>query len=280
MHKLEVFGLDAKAPQAATAYSYPERWDECSVAHLATIAALTSVQLPELDVPLPEAEEKSRHEQHDAYLRLWLLRQLSEIPDEVFARLDVSGLLELVVDEIGAERVELLPSLSWCMKAPLFAKSLVPEVTVRGQVYTGPGNLLSGMSVLQWGFCDLLLTKLSTTPDVETMHKLLGALYVEKGQPWNNEHIEVRGAALSALDDRTKLAAVINYRGLRTAMAMKYERCFRGGAVDKHGVRGMIVRMAGPKFGTVEQTRSADLNDVLIHVEQLLMDEERNKQNA
>lgn len=275
MHTLEVFGLDAKQPAKAKKYTYPGSWEECTVAQLAAVAAMNSVGLPKLEVVVPGEEETRRFEIYQGHLRLWLLRQLSGMPDKEFERIAPDGLLELATDDMGIARVKLLPSLDWAVAPPVFAKSLLPTVTVRGVAYTGPGNLLSGFSVLQWGFCDHLLVKLAKTGEKEAMHQLLGALYTEAGSTWDNSGIEARGEALSKLDDRTKLAAVINYRGLREAVRVKYPKCFKGGQADKHGVRGMIVRMAGPKFGTVDQARAADLNDVLIHVEQLILDDER-----
>jgi hypothetical protein len=114
--------------------------------------------------------------------------------------------------------------------------------------------------------------QLASTGTAEDLDKVLAALYAPAGERWDNTVLEHHASVLHQLDDRTKLAAVLNYRGLRAALAKRYPLCFRGGKADPRGMQGMAVRMAGPKFGTVEQTYDANLHDVLVHVEQLIKD--------
>jgi hypothetical protein len=40
----------------------------------------------------------------------------------------------------------------------------------------------------------------------------------------------------------------------------------------------MVVRMAGPKFGTVQQAYHANLHDVMVHVEQAIEDADKAEQ--
>ena len=266
MHSLEVIGQ-------AHAYRFPGEWKECSVAQLGTIAALTSVR--------PPAEARPDvQEYHEAHLRLCLLRQLTGMPDDVFGRIATEDLIGIRSDELGIAHAAFLPELDWCLAEPLWSESMLPTVVVRKATYQGPTDRLGRFSVLQWGFCDALLQNLANTGNAKDLHLLLGALYHKEGTTWSNKTIEQRADVLAQLDDRTKLAMVLNYRALRAWLAAKYWRCFKGGKADAHGVQGMIVRMAGPKFGTVEQTRHADLHDVLIHVEQSIEQDELLKQQT
>jgi hypothetical protein len=270
MHTLTVLGTNPKDPAEGRDYSYPAQWSECTIAQLGLVAALTSVGID------PDADDETR-ERAMAHVRLRLLHELTCMADAVFAKIEVTDLLSVMADADGAERVALLPSLDWCFAEPLFDESLVPEVVVRGTRYQGPTKRLGRFSLKQWGMCDLLMGQLAKSADPKDLHHLLGALYHQAGTEWNNEGIEARGAELAKLDDRTKLAAVMNYRGLRAWMARKYRAAHRGGKADPHGLQGMVVRLAGPKFGTVQETYSANVHDVLVHVEQSI--EEAQRQN-
>lgn len=271
MHTFTVYGTDAKDPSVGRDYLLPGAWEECTVAHLGIVAALTSVGIA------AEADDDTR-ERAECHLRLCLLHQLTHMADQVYSQIDPSDLLQVVIDDIGAERVALLPQLDWALTEPQFHQSLVPEVVVskgrKKTTYTGPNDQLARMTVKQWGFCDALLAKLATTGEAQDLHNLLGALYHPEGTAWNNADIEARGAALYDLDDRTKLAAVMNYRGLRNWLAAKYRRAFKGGKTDPHGMQGMVVRLAGTKFGKVDEAYDANLHDVLVHVEQSIADQE------
>lgn len=275
MHTLTIYGIDRLSPDEGVDYPFPGAWHECTIGQLATIAALTSA-------PRPPAEDAQATERAEAHLRLALLRELSAMPVKAFTALEPTDLLTVVLDDIGAERITLLPQLDWCMAPPCYAKSMLPTVAVRKGIrrirYQGPTDKLGRFTLLQWGFCDRLLGEVLSTGSDEAMNNFLGALYHEEGRPWCNQRIEARGAVLAHLDDRTKLAAVLNYQALRADLATSYPRAFRGGKADPYGMQGMVVRMAGEKFGTTEATGRANIHDALIHIEQSITDAEELKQ--
>lgn len=277
MHTLTIYGIDPLSPDVGVDYPFPGAWQECTIGQLGTIAALTSV-------PPPPVEDLAATERAEAHLRLALLRELSAMPVKAFTSLDVGDLLTVVLDDLGAERVALLPQLDWCMAAPSFHTSLVPAVVVRKGLrrhrFKGPTDRLGRFSLHQWGFCDTLFAQLQRTGTEEAMSNLLGALYHEEGRKWCNDRIEERGELLAHLDDRTKLAAILNYRGLRAGVVASYRQAFKGGDSDPYGMQGMVIRMAGEKFGTVQAAPGANIHDVLIHVEQSIADAEKAKQNS
>lgn len=266
MHSLEVIGQER-------AYRFPGEWKECTVAQLGTIAALTSVR------PAP-GDDADLNQYHEAHLRLCLLRQLCDMPEAEFLRIATEDLIGIRSDELGIAQAAFLPELDWCLAEPQWHESMLPELLVRKVRHQGPTDRLGRFTVLQWGFCDALLQNVASTGQAKDLHLLLGALYHVDGEAWSNKTIEARADKLAKLDDRTKLAAVLNYRALRAWLTAKYPRCFKGGKADPHGIQGMIVRLAGDKFGTVDVTRHANLHDVLIHVEQSIEAEEVLKQNT
>lgn len=266
--------MDPLSPDEAQEFRFPGSWQECTIGQLGTIAALTSAPRPKPSGD-PDVDHRAA-ERAEAHLRLALLRELSAMPVRAFLALDPTDLLTVTLDELGAERVSLLPQIDWCMAPPCFAISLLPYVSVRRRLrsarFQGPSDRLGKFSLHQWGFADMLLAKLQVSGREEDMNNLLGALYHDVGTPWDAAGIEARGTVLSRLDDRTKLAAVINYQGLRADLAKAYPNAFRAGKADRHGMQGMVVRMAGPKFGTTAETGRANVHDALIHVEHSIQD--------
>lgn len=266
MHKLELIDADGRS----RTYDLPGSWGECTVAQLGTVAAL-------LSAGLEHAQDK---EMSDVHMRLRLLHELTGMSDAEFARIEPSDLLALRPDAMNVQRVALLPWLDWAMEPPVWHSSALPAVTVAGKRWQGPPDGLGTWGLKQWGFADALLQRLgSEQASAEALAHLLGALYHPAGTAWNNEQIEERGALLvQALDARAQLAAVLNYRALRAGLTQRYPRCFKGGEADPRGIQGMVVRMAGPKFGTVEQAYAANVHDVMVYIEQTLEEDQRQPQ--
>jgi hypothetical protein len=262
MHQLEVLTTRKRTMR----FSFPGAWEECTPQQLGVIAALLS------------AGHDTTEDREQCHLRLRLLHELSGMPDKVFCRIAPEDLLGLRSDELGIDRVALLPELDWALKPPAWERSLVPCLSVNGTRFSGPTDRLAHMTLLQWGFCDQLMQRLGRLACPEALHELLGALYHPTDSTWDHEHIEERAAQLAGVDDPTKLGAVLNYTGLRAWLSARYPRCFKGAQQDPHGIQGMVVRMAGPKFGTVQQTYHANLHDVMVHVEQAIEDAERTEQ--
>lgn len=269
MHSVELIDANGNT----TKHTLPSAWAECSVAQLGAIAALTSVGLP------PDATDETK-ERAEALLRLHLFRALCGLTDAQYDRIEVSDLLAIETDDIGAERVALLPWVNWALKEPMFQQSLVPHVLLKKKKWNGPRDGLERWTIKQWGFADALLMKLASNGTPENLHNLLAALYVPAGETWSNDRIEAHAAQLAALDDRTKLAAVLNYRGLREWLRGRYHKAFRGGKADEHGLRGMAVSLAGTKFGTTKEAYDADLHDVLTHVVQSIKEREEAESRA
>jgi len=262
MHQLEVLTTRKRTMR----FSFPGAWEECTPQQLGVIAALLS------------AGHDTTEDREQCHLRLRLLHELSGMPDKVFCRIAPEDLLGLRSDELGIDRVALLPGLDWALMPPRWEKSLLPTVQVDRAHFIGPTDRLANWTLIQWGFCDQLMQRLGRLACAEALHELLGALHHRAGEPWDHEGIEKRAAALARLDDATKLAAILNYRGLRNWLSDRYPQCFKGSGQDPHGIQGMVVRMAGPKFGTVQQAYHANLHDVMVHVEQAIEDADKAEQ--
>jgi hypothetical protein len=274
MHTFEVFGTYKKDLAKPRVYTYPEAYDECTPDQLAMVAAIQTVT------------NSGDSDEEQIGMRLRLLRELAGIPVKYFGPegVNLEDLVDVRMDDMSVERFAFMPSLDWAFKPPVWQKSVVPEIHVGKSRFQGPTDRLSKFTLLQWIFCDNLLQAFHAGRTEEDLNKFLAALYyddqVEDTETgalvyrWNSERIDERAQLLSDTDEKLKLAAVMNYQGLRGWVVGKYKRCFRGGDTDPHGPIGMVVRLAGPKFGTTKEVKGANMHEVFVHVDQSIMDAE------
>lgn len=268
MHTLTVLGTDPRKPLKGRDWHFPGGWAECDVNQLGRAAALLSVPLP---------TDVAKRQNAEMHLRLQLLKHLSGIPEHLFNHptFDTEDLIGVQPDALRIPRAAFLPQLDWALTDPVWDKSLVPELRHGKKRWVGPTDRLANFTVLRWGFCDALLERAIATTKEEDLNNLLAALYTAWDEPWSNKNLEQRGREMARLAPIEKLAAVMNYRGLRGWLVQRYAPCFKGGERDPDGIQGMIVRLAGPKFGSTKKARHADLHDVLVHVRQTILDAEQ-----
>jgi hypothetical protein len=210
-------------------------------------------------------------------LRFRLLRLLAAIPKRTFLRIKYfSDLITATPD-----KAVVLPQLDWLLAPPVFHKSIVPHFTVGEQRFAGPDNDLDNFSIVQLSFADICLSAFIEHSTGENLNNILGALYVPEGRTWNHRDIEARGAQLASLPLHRKLGAVLNYRGLRNTLPIRYRRTFSGkGSSDDFGIDGLVVGIAGEKFGKVTEAGTMPLHPVLVHCETMRIRDEEIKAQA
>lgn len=266
MHTLELIG-----PRGIIAtYSYPGSWEEVTSEQLPLLIALVTRKVP---APPDHADQEEYARAVDAHLRMHVLRHLTNMPDHLFDRLAPDDLVAVTEDEIGVQQASLLPSLDWITQVPMFTTSKLPTLQVGGCTWQGPRDRLARMCVDQWLYADLLYNRFAAGAATDQhLNELMAALYQPAGTRWSSRRIEALATELADLPVATKLAAAANYRGLREWVRLQYPNFSRGKDADPHGGRGLIVRLAGPKFGTTRQVRRAEIHDVFVHVEQCILD--------
>ena len=273
MHEITILGLNKRNPMRGRTWKFPGGWEECTLEQLGVASLFMAVPKPE------EEEERARLE---VVQRMHLLRELSGIPDAVISRKDfpMDELIGVRTGELGVESAALLPGLDWCFTEAVFHQSLLVEVWHNKAKWLGPTHMLGNFSVERWQFTDHCLQVFANSGAQVDLHNLLGALLVPYGAEWNHDGIEARGHALASLPDKAQLGAVANYRAMRAYLAVKYHKAFRAGEADPHGMRGVFVRLAGPKFGTTKKAKKGDLHDMLVHVEQAITEADELKKQA
>lgn len=275
MHTLELLTGPGRSPQV---HEFPGAWHELRPAHAPALALLVGC--------LPD----------EVHTRLLILRTLTGLPASTFAAPHGVPLDDLctVVEAAGGKPLEVrfLPQLDWCFTPPdlwnpqaphLPAKSLLPTVQLEGATWTGPADGLDNFTMLQFVWVDSLFQAFAADATTTNLHHLLGALYQPAHAAWRNEPIEEYGNRLARLPHGQKLAAVLNYRGLRAAVARLYPSVFgaanaREAVETSAGLFGMVYDVAaGAVFGPVQQVERELMHKVLAYVEHT---NQRNAQEA
>jgi hypothetical protein len=262
VHTLELLTGPSNTP---VAHQFPGAWPE-----------VRAEQLPKLALLLAVLEDNME-------TRLSLLRFFTGLPASTFAAPHGVPLEDLctTTEAKGDQplKVNVLPQLDWCFTPPDLspekpgpAISLLPTVKLNGVVYTGPGDGLDNFAFERFVWVDSLFQRFAEEANEENLHHWLGAAYQPESEPWSNEPIEGHAEALKALPHDVKMAAVLNYRGLRAALAKLYGSVFAhdptAPAGTTLGLFGMFYDVAdGGVFGPVPAVKKTPMHEVLGYVE-------------
>lgn len=199
-----------------------------------------------------------------------LLRMLADLPARIAARMCYDDLLHVAAPGV----VHIVQQLQWATTDPVFERSLLPTLAVRGRTWQGPKNQLKNFTVLQFSMADHCVEALRTVRTTEALHNALGALYHPADEAWDAEGIESRGRAMASLPLGIQLAAVFNYQAVRAALPAHFRRTFTRKDKDDDtpdfGVDGLVEAIAGDKFGDVDQAGHKRLTYALINSERAM----------
>ena len=154
-----------------------------------------------------------------------LLRIFFQLPKEVFYQLPV-------MDSIYAEYFH---KAMYFLTEPKAEKSLLPTITINGNIYSGPQAHFTGITLEQMATTEVLMDSYCEQPDEELLNRMVAALYY----PYNQQEKEMLGAELdkltdgvAALDFPIRYAAYINYRSLRNVVPARCRHLFGDGGAD------------------------------------------------
>jgi len=265
MHQVEILDpADNDRPWRWQAHTLPGSWSELTRAQLERVAVL--------DLALGDPMAR----------RVEAFRLLTGIDERTWTRLiDSDAGADMIapsvrVNDSGAEEevMELLPQLRWMDQPPNYTKSLIPRFRFHALPWDGPHDMLINFTVQRWGVVDEHVAAFTAQPSNANLNALIGSMYHVRWGRWTMAGTDRRGAMLSRLRVRFKLATVLNYQALRAAVVAKYPLSFAGGASDPHGVHGLIVDLAGTTaFAGVDRAEKSLLHDVLVHTERVLQRE-------
>jgi len=243
-------------------YSFPESWNELNAFQLVAIA-------PYFFQPEITFKQKSVIACHLCSLDYNSLRHnneyfCNEINNKIIPRLD------FLFDEIGLT-AQLLPVIEVKKRFMFFGT----------RTLAGPAGNFDNITLAEFSDTESCLSCYQSTKDEVWLNRFIAVLYRPKRkgvnvtaadyngderQPYNFYLNDFISTMVSSLSLGTKLAIMLWYLGCRHTLVTDYDFLFTGKNKQKAqegSWTDVIHGLAGPKFGTVEQTMSANLKVVL-----------------
>ena len=177
---------------------------------------------------------------------------------------------------------DLTPITEFLLKDNELTTNLVPWIKIESIIYHGPRSFLANLSIEEFGFADTFYTKYKATRKDEFLRALCAALYRrEVSSPTSDEHrgdnreqfnmhsVFPRSDVFKALTFAQKYAVCLFYEGCRNWITKKYPLPFSKEKPKgkSFGWGGVLLELAGNKFGDHDQTKKTNLMVVLNHLE-------------
>lgn len=179
---------------------------------------------------------------------------------------------------------DILPITEFILEENKLTKNLISYLKVGSQRFYGPANLLANITIEEFGFADTFYTRYKESKKEEWLCRLFAALYRPQKADYDpksdsykgdiredfNRHLVFnRARRFAKLKDNRKYAIFLFYEGCRKEIIQKHPHVFskKKPTGKSFGWGGILVELAGNKFGDHEQTKKANLFDVLGHLE-------------
>lgn len=257
---------------------FPENWQECSRDDLAVITELLyGNRLTETDFFLSLGLNFSGI--RDKLITRYYLRlkQMADYEAKHKGHFFQDKLLEL-----KDRFYELGVKLNWVLEPPSITTPLYPELCKGRYLCTKPG--MSDLSYIEYVKAETAFRDYFASEDAalkqEALTRLICALYAprnKKGarQPIPEDDIKAQkkmAAHMAALPLTVKWAALVFFESCTVALHREFPMVFNGqtesdNGEGRFGPIGLIIEVAGEKFGNVDQTAEANLYTLLTYLE-------------
>ena len=223
-------------------------------------------------------------------------KQLYKIAEIIHSeRYLIDGKIRLVVAVLGirlmlflklnaSQVYDLLPLAKFVMNDNELTINLVPKLRISFTYYYGPNDRLSNITIEEFSFLDTFFIRYKETGDNLWLNLLCSAMYRPKRADYNptaetykgdirvdfNKHLVFYSAhRFESLSSAQKYAILLFYDGCRNQITKKYWNIFgqKKTSGKSFGWGGVLMELAGNKFGDHERTKTANLLDVLNHLE-------------
>lgn len=186
--------------------------------------------------------------------------------------------------------IQFAPTLRFLFEQNKLNKWLIQSFRHRFRRYYGPADKLSNLTAYEFFIvCEPLYWKYKATGSISTLNALVATLYRPKRndivqndlrEPLTDAGIAARAKRFASLPVPLQLAIVFNYEGCRNYIAHTHQKAFSNNGGGKSNKRGDItLTLSGDKLGDLEKTRNTNLYTFLLHLENLIEQEEKLKEN-
>jgi hypothetical protein len=153
----------------------------------------------------------------------------------------------------------------------------------------GPSDDFQNLRLLEFSFCDSYYMRYRMSKEEENLDKMIAVLYrpaaavkdlADKREKLNQHTIEDRAKQIKKLPLLEKQAILLWYTACRSRLERTYNYAFSKEKQHKaksknYGWAGLIVSMAGEKFGTVEQTSDEYIHTIFLQMDMQLQAQEQ-----
>jgi len=227
-------------------YTAPSGWSELSAEHLLYLGMVDSLRKP-ADVSI-----------------YFLLAKLFKVPKDIFKKLHKSQITQLKA------------TLNWLMEPNTVEKWLIKSIDVFGLKLLGPQNMLADMTAEEFMYCEGAYERWLDTESPEHLDTLFAVLYrkkmlfYSKRSAFDAERLPKQEQTAKKVKTYIKKAVAINYAGCRNLIIKRHpdvwkkrdDHTEKPAAPGKKGYTswaGIILDLAGDKFGTYQQTIKTEI---------------------
>jgi hypothetical protein len=162
------------------------------------------------------------------------------------------------------------------------AKTLVKEFHIRGADFIGPADYGANICFLEFIKADSYYGQFTKSKNLDFLNLLVATLYRplrddldeehiafngDMRTPFNEFHIKERAKKMKRVQLAHRYAILLQYAGLRQWIQNKYPETFRERKSSKFGWSGVIVSLAGEKFGDDDAVANKNIHAIFTHLE-------------
>lgn len=177
--------------------------------------------------------------------------------------------------------------LSSLLEENTLAKTLLKQVSIRGTVFLGPGDFARNMTFLEFIKADTFYCQYKANPSAQALNNLAATLYRPRRSdvdekdvsfngdmriPFNEYQVAARAKTFRSLSRVDRYVILMQYAGLRAWLQRKYPETLRYNKPGQFGWAGLIVSLAGPKFGDDDHVANKFIHAILTHMEMSMIE--------
>lgn len=262
--------LQVKINGKAKTIVYPSDWNELNKRQLVAVASLFLQKLDEYTFRIKALGEflhrKNPLFKHYSVL-LWKQKRGLTHTDE-------KEMLDEIIFNVST-------SIEYLFKSNTLTKQLIPKY----KRYHAPGNCFSNMNIIEFSKAEMRFESYNNTHETKYLNEMIAILYrpsrflwgirkyftgeTDRRQKYSDKHMRnARKIAKWPLEVR--YAIYLYFQGCREFITTKYPHVFKvkdDNEPGGFGYAGLIISLAGTKFGDTDKTAYTDLHTILIHLE-------------
>lgn len=154
---------------------------------------------------------------------------------------------------------------------PITRKFFIPRMMAGFAVMRGPDDNFVKMKAWQFAIAEIAFERAAKNPeDIELLKRLAACIYTTQWQSFSDDNIEGNAKWMRYVSADKLRAIFFNYMMVRGALAKQYPHVFSGGkekTKNKFGWPGIIQKLPGDVFGTLDKRANEPLHNVLMHLE-------------